>query len=521
MNQEGIMRLSVKSSGLGLLLAIPLLAGDPATVSLISNYNNWGWSAYELKNGLVTLAVVPAIGARGMRYDLGSHASMYVNSSELGKTYTPQQGGYHNFGGFKNWPSPQYDGGFGWPPPQILDYGTYDAQIESNTADSVSITVTSPLEKWLTPNLRFKRTLTVYRNSSRVKVEQTLINEGATSVEHGVWDNTQSIANHTGVKDFQNFWVYFPINPESVNGASGVRTDGASGAWKGEVAPGIYGVRTTSDGKKLFADPPEGWICYVDERDGYAYVKTFDVYPNESYPDQVSRIAVYLGNPYVEVEVTGPLVQLAANGGQTTFTENWWAAKANGPILAVNEQGVVTKNLTYDAATGIVSATCGLFREGDAFVVYMDESGQVLGQGQTHAVTPLETFVLNENVTLPPGTKTIQLRTNDSSGGFSGVADVTTDVEIHGRSIRFSLDPQFPNPVRSSTTINARLSASGEASLKIYDMLGREVATLMSGHYPAGVYPRIWDARNMPNGVYVCCLNAGGRSQFQKIVVLK
>ena len=71
------------------------------TIQTVSNYIQWGCdTTIVMQNGLITMATVPAIGGRVMQYDLGNLPSMMVNSSLLGKTYTPVSGGYNNFGGY-------------------------------------------------------------------------------------------------------------------------------------------------------------------------------------------------------------------------------------------------------------------------------------------------------------------------------------------------------------------------------------------------------------------------------------
>ena len=295
------------------------------SVQVDSNYNQWGWKAIILKNDLITFATVPAIGARAMKYDLGNLQSLYVNPSELGKTYTPAQNGqWHNFGGFKTWPAPQSSWNTGgWPPPPNLDCGNYTFQIDSLSPTYKAVSVSSPTEKWFAPNVRFERTATAYPGTSRIKMEQRIINDGTSAVSWSVWGVSQSIVNHPGKTDYQNYWVYFPINPNSHYGTSGVSPQGPSTAWKGEIAPGIYGVQFSTDNQKIYADPDRGWIVYADISDSVIFAKTFDVFEGAQYPDNGARVSVYVSGSvapiYLEAEVKGPMVQLDANGGSYNF----------------------------------------------------------------------------------------------------------------------------------------------------------------------------------------------------------
>lgn len=427
-----------------------------------ADYRAWGWEALVQENGLVTLATVPAIGARVMEYGLGAHRSIYVNDAEAGKVYQPRVGApWPNYGGYKVWPAPQAS--WGWPPPPILDAGVYEAQVVLVSPDSTTIRVSSPVEQWKTPGLRLERRLTMFRGASRVRVEQTLVNESATPARWSVWDVTQSVVNHPGLRDFESFWVYFPLNPQSRYGARGVRVSAESKAWKGEVAPGVFGVQYMPEAKKIFADSHLGWVCYVDEAEGYAYAKTFPVTADAEYPDDGAHVEVWLNNDpllYLEVEVVSPIVEVAANGGRYTFTEDWWAARVCGPILSVNEAGAISRRLSVDLETNRIVGTYGVFHVGVAQAVFVGGYGAVLGRGEPHGVTPLESLELAQPVAVPRGTARVEVRLTDPQGRAIGVLDAVgvpaaTGVlgPAPGAPSGLRLEPASPNPFNSSATI--------------------------------------------------------------------
>jgi len=62
----------------------------------------------------------------------------------------------------------------------------------------------------------------------------------------------------------------------------------------------------------------------------------------------------------------------------------------------------------------------------------------------------------------------------------------------------------FPNPFNPSTTISFTLLERRHITLRIYNVLGREVATLVDEDLPPGLHRRAWDAEGMPSGVYYC-----------------
>jgi len=91
----------------------------------------------------------------------------------------------------------------------------------------------------------------------------------------------------------------------------------------------------------------------------------------------------------------------------------------------------------------------------------------------------------------------------------------------------FALDQNFPNPFNPSTTIQYQLPVDSRVSLKLYDMLGREVATLLDEERPAGFHDAKWIAANTASGVYFYRMEAqplNGGEGFQgvrRLMVLK
>jgi len=94
-----------------------------------------------------------------------------------------------------------------------------------------------------------------------------------------------------------------------------------------------------------------------------------------------------------------------------------------------------------------------------------------------------------------------------------------TEKEIT-ESVPFCLKQNYPNPFHSSTTISFTIPSKSFVSLKIYDQLGREAATILSEEISAGNYTRRWDAANLSSGIYFYRLQAGSWSEAKKLVLL-
>ena len=96
-----------------------------------------------------------------------------------------------------------------------------------------------------------------------------------------------------------------------------------------------------------------------------------------------------------------------------------------------------------------------------------------------------------------------------------------TGVEKSSLPLQFALSNNFPNPFNPATTVEFQVPAFGRVSVKVYDLLGRVVATLVDGERAPGTYKIRWDASTMPSGVYFCRMTAGSFVSTRKMVLLK
>jgi len=90
----------------------------------------------------------------------------------------------------------------------------------------------------------------------------------------------------------------------------------------------------------------------------------------------------------------------------------------------------------------------------------------------------------------------------------------------------FGLSKNYPNPFNPTTTIGYDVASAGEVSIVIYDMMGREVKTLVSNHTNPGSYSAVWNAKNdqgleVSAGMYVYKMIAGDFVQVNKMLLVK
>ncbi|MFA6598422.1 MAG: T9SS type A sorting domain-containing protein [Ignavibacteriaceae bacterium] len=100
-------------------------------------------------------------------------------------------------------------------------------------------------------------------------------------------------------------------------------------------------------------------------------------------------------------------------------------------------------------------------------------------------------------------------------------APVSASEKSNSLPKNFSLSQNYPNPFNPSTRISWQLAVGGNVSLKVYDVLGNEVATLVNGVKSPGYYTVEWNATGFASGVYFYSLNAGNFSAVKKLMVMK
>jgi hypothetical protein len=122
----------------------------------------------------------------------------------------------------------------------------------------------------------------------------------------------------------------------------------------------------------------------------------------------------------------------------------------------------------------------------------------------------------------------INLHTGDYIGGeirgqVSYNFEVPTSViEVPmNRPGEFRLDQNYPNPFNPITTISFNLPSRSFVTLKVFDLLGREIADIVSEDMPSGNYSRQWKADNISSGIYFYRLQAGSFVEAKKLILLR
>ena len=210
----------------------------------------------------------------------------------------------------------------------------------------------------------------------------------------------------------------------------------------------------------------------------------------------------------------GEDVDIYQNGQIVGHGGAWRAGEGqNQPGIMMPAQPAVGQTYTMEYAPGIVI-----------------ETAEIVSVGETY-VTPAGTFdnvvtVLENGVSIKKYAPGVGMVYDDGIilESYSGVSDVE---EVGDIPLDFTLAQNYPNPFNPSTVIRYAIPRQGSVALKVYDMTGREVATLVSENKSAGEYEVHFDigaetgGQDLAAGVYLYRLTAGDFSQTKKLLLLK
>lgn len=138
----------------------------------------------------------------------------------------------------------------------------------------------------------------------------------------------------------------------------------------------------------------------------------------------------------------------------------------------------------------------------------------VEGKGTT---TEVQNYIFRDEGLLS-GTYSYRLKQMDFDGSFAYSDEVEIDID---QPSVFYLGQNYPNPFNPSTNIKYSIPADGVVTLKVYDLLGKEVATLVNDYKQAGTFDVVFDGSNFASGVYYYQLITGELNATKKLMLTK
>lgn len=148
--------------------------------------------------------------------------------------------------------------------------------------------------------------------------------------------------------------------------------------------------------------------------------------------------------------------------------------------------------------------------------------------GEYIALTDTDGTTILDSITFGPQNSDISFgRYPDGNNNWifmqptPGSSNITTNLISENIPKDFILYQNYPNPFNPSTTISFQLPKPEFIELKIIDPLGREIETLVSSYLNSGKYSFIWNAENIPTGIYFYKIKAGNFSDTKKMLIIK
>jgi hypothetical protein len=108
-----------------------------------------------------------------------------------------------------------------------------------------------------------------------------------------------------------------------------------------------------------------------------------------------------------------------------------------------------------------------------------------------------------------------------NTGGIFETLQLTPVVNTNNNAMGFRLNQNYPNPFNPVTNIYYDIPAQGQVYLSVFDVLGKEVAVLVSGIQNKGTHHVRWDASSLSSGVYFYRITYGPQTDIKKMILIK
>ncbi|KAB2924368.1 MAG: T9SS type A sorting domain-containing protein [Bacteroidetes bacterium] len=268
----------------------------------------------------------------------------------------------------------------------------------------------------------------------------------------------------------------------------------------------------------------------VYERVGSAWVRRTTGLPAVGY---INTMAAHNGSLFCAVNDSG-IFRSTNNGALWTYAgagipntaiitamygngSRLYAASYSGVFLST-DNGATWKKRSIGLPAGVASLVtvneflfAGTYGDG---VYVMNQKDTIWKAANTGMPTGVVSAMFLDNGALYIGT---------SSGIWKrSITEMITSVRRKdGAPAAFELTQNYPNPFNPATTIRYSLPSAGHAALTVYDILGKEVATLVNGMQNAGTRTASFDASHLPSGIYFARLSSGSYSSVIKMTLMK
>jgi hypothetical protein len=182
----------------------------------------------------------------------------------------------------------------------------------------------------------------------------------------------------------------------------------------------------------------------------------------------------------------------------------------NEPDVRINEDGYLIERRTRIAQGSWSSWSQIAYSDGSSST-FIDYGITTAGDGFNDAEYRIRAKDMNNNTS--EYSSIVQIEYGHQGMEKKNIGTTT--------SIEYILDQNYPNPFNPSTKITYSIKEEGLVTLKIYDVLGKEIATLVNESKPEGIYEAEFNASQLPSGMYIYKIQAGSFSDVKKMLLTK
>jgi len=258
---------------------------------------------------------------------------------------------------------------------------------------------------------------------------------------------------------------------------------------------------------------PVGWSATTNNPGFQPITKTTDAYSGSfAVHGEVLSIA---GVPSPPVLLSGSLTEqnFPVSEHHQTFTGRYKFGSQGGDALYIEIVFAHTVNGGGAEGHAVITSDASSFEEVEIDMIY-----------DANNPPGWQPNIANITVTiLPPVNQMPHIGTwfivdYFTFDGYPVKVEETGSGQVPGE---FNLQQNYPNPFNPSTKINFSLPEESFATLKVFNLLGKEVATIVNEELTAGNYNADWDAADMPSGVYIYTLSTPSQLLSNKMLLLK
>jgi Secretion system C-terminal sorting domain len=285
---------------------------------------------------------------------------------------------------------------------------------------------------------------------------------------------------------------------------------------------GGYGISKTSDGGYIITGQynwSDMWLLKVDENGDTLWTKTFG---GINYDEGISVI---------ETDDHGFII--------SGSTSSYGAGDLDVYVVKTDSSGNFEWQKTYggsgyDEGRRIIkrdngylvmgSTDSGVAGEFDYFIIWTDENGdtvQTKTYGDTGEDRCYDVISVGNDYFLIAGSDFNNTTLNDASLLLIYSGNNPSNVNPEFTPSGYNLADAYPNPFNPSTKINYSIPGSGFVSLKVFNVLGKEVATLVNEEKPAGSYQVDFNASGLASGIYLYKLQTRNFVETKKMILMK